>query len=89
MQNLNLFKHGRLACLVNRPGRVRNMPLCENNNFFGIHLVSDFSLQNKPIPTSCMRSWTLDFPCVPELRTSSLQFGHELIVFYLQHLFFD
>lgn len=50
---------------------------------------SDFSLQNKPIPTSCTRSWTLDFPCVPELRTSSLQFGLELIVFRLQHLFFD
>lgn len=47
--------------------------LSGNSNVFGIHLVCDLVLQNKPTPVSHKSSWNLDFPCVPEFRTYSLQ----------------
>lgn len=48
---------------------------CElsENNVFGIHLVCDLGLQNKPIPVSHKSSWNLDFPCVLEFRAYSFQ----------------
>lgn len=51
---------------------IFNEQLSENS-VFEICLVCDFSLWNKPILVSYMLSWNLDFPCVPEFRTYSLQ----------------
>lgn len=58
--------------LVDKAGTSFNEQLSENS-VFEICLICDFSLWNKPILVSYMLSWNLDFPCVPEFRTYSLQ----------------